>query len=58
MPQVDRERLANEAYRVADVRRDGRLTREAALSELAQRCPGVTRTEYERAFKQGLFESR
>jgi hypothetical protein len=55
---VDRERLENEAYTVADLHRAGRLTREDALRELARACPGFTREEYERAFAQGLFESR
>ena len=58
MPPVDRERLEKEAYRVADLHRDNRLTREDALRELARQCPGFSESEYERAFAQGLFESR
>ena len=58
MPPVDREHLENEAYTVADLHRDGLLTQEDALAQLARRCPGFTRAEYERAFAQGLFESR
>ena len=50
--------LATEAYALADAHRAGRLTREAALAELARRCPGYRADEYERAFAQGLFESR
>ena len=58
MPPVDQQYLENEAYKVADLHRDGRFTREEALRELAQRCPGFTRSEYERAFSLGLLESR
>lgn len=58
MTAVDRERLEREAYRVADLHRDDRLTRDDALRELERLCPGFSKSEYERAFAQGLFESR
>jgi hypothetical protein len=62
MPRVatgpDPARLAEEAFTVADLHRDGKLTRESALRELAARCPGYTSAEYEQAFGQGLLESR
>ena len=62
MPRIttgpDPKRLADEAFTVADLHRDGKLLRDAAVQELARRCPGYTQAEYERAFAQGLFESR
>jgi HAD superfamily hydrolase (TIGR01509 family) len=54
----DPERLENEAYRVADLHRDGRLSRDAALVELAAQCLGFTIGEYEGAFAQGMLDSR
>ncbi len=58
MTPAEKDRPENEAYTVADLHRDGRLTREEALRDLALKCPGFTREEYERAFAQGLFDSR
>ena len=58
MTPGEKEHLENEGYKVADLHRDGRFTREDALRVLAQRCPGFTREEYERAFSQGMQDSR
>jgi hypothetical protein len=58
MTLADRERLENEAYTVADLHRAGRLTRDEALRDLARECPGFTQVEYERAFAQGMHDSR
>ena len=52
------KKLADEAFTLAERHHAGQLLREAALVELARRCPGYSRAEYERAFGQALFESR
>ena len=54
----DPTKLAEEAFTIAEWHHDGKLTREAALRELARRSPGYSRAEYEQAFGQALFESR
>jgi hypothetical protein len=54
----DPTKLAEEAFTVAEWHHDGKLKCERALSELARRCPGYTRAEYEQALGQALFESR
>ena len=54
----DPKRLGDEAYTLAELYRDRALSREAALADLARRCPGYTTAEYERAFGEALFESR
>jgi hypothetical protein len=54
----DREHLAREAYTLADLHREGALTRNEALRELEVRCPGFSQAEYAEAFARGLFESR
>ena len=54
----DRARLAREAYTVADHHRAGQYSRADALDDLAQRCPGFSRREYEAAFAQGMQDSR
>ena len=54
----DPMKLADEAFTVAEWVHDGKLMREPALRELARRCPGYTRPEYEQALGQALFESR
>jgi len=54
----DREQLAREAYRIADIHRDDRMSRDEALAELARRCPGFSTDEYRGAFARGLSESR
>lgn len=58
MRQPDPAKLAEEAFTLAERHHAGKLLREAALAELARRCPGYSRAEYERAFGQALFESR
>jgi len=54
----DQEQLAREAYRLADMLRDGRVSREAARGELEQRCPGFSDAAYDDAFAGGLHDSR
>ena len=58
MTPLERERLEREAYRVGDLHREGRLTRDEALRDLAKQCPGLTEEEYARALAQGMFDSR
>jgi hypothetical protein len=53
----DQRELGREAYRLADMVRDGRMSREEAVRELTELCPGLTEAEYEQAFSRGLFES-
>ena len=53
----DQEQVSREAYRMADMVRDGKMTKDGALRELKERCPGLTDADYEKAFARGLFES-
>jgi hypothetical protein len=62
------EELADAAYAVADEFRSGRWPElkgrawgrvwERLVDELARRCPGFTREEYDRALDRGFVESR
>jgi hypothetical protein len=54
----DAHALAAAAYEVADLCRAGKLTRKQALMVLRKRFPRVPDDDLERAFSQGLFESR
>lgn len=57
MSDADRE-LRDFGYRQADLHRDGQLTRAQALARIAERFPGLTRSQVSDALARGLRESR
>ena len=54
----DRHSLAAIAFDVANLHRDGRLTRKQAIAVLRRKFPGLPDDEIEAVFSRGLFESR
>jgi len=44
--------VSREAYRMANLVRDGKMTKDGALRELKERCPGLTDADYEKAFHE------
>jgi len=51
-------RLHDLAYDAADKCRDKIHSKSEAIALLKEQCPGFAERTYERAFAQGLFESR